>query len=63
MKYIKRILPDELERLDNRCKQLIKTITMINSYDRYLRIKYYPVLEHSIALLMQYTIIIKENTI
>ena len=57
------ILPDELERMDKRCKELINAIQTINQYEPYLRMKYYTVLEHSIKLLLQYTLIIKDNTL
>ena len=53
----------DIHRLEARSKELINTITLINSYDTYLRVKYYPVLKHSIALLMQYTILIEEGTV
>jgi len=51
---------DEAIRLENRSIQLIDSIKKINAYEPYLRLKYYPVLKHSIALLLQYSIILNE---
>ena len=46
--------------LEQRNKQLIEKIQLINSYDSYHRTKYYSVLEYSIKLLLQNTLIIRD---
>lgn len=51
---------DEVLRLEERNKQLIKSINTINAYHPFLRKKYYTVLEHQISLLLQYTNIIND---
>ena len=62
-KLLSLLPPDELNRIDIRCKELTQAIATINSYTPYLRQKYYTVLIHSIKLLLQYTLILQENEI
>ena len=50
----------DIIRLDDRNKQLISKIRLINQYDTHLRIKYYDVLIHSIKLLLQNTLVIAD---
>ena len=52
---------DTNSKLKLRSDELIRQINIINSYDDMLRTKYYPVMVHSIKLLLQYTIILKED--
>ncbi len=49
------------EQMKLRSNELLRQINIINSYDEYIRVKYYPVMTHKIKLLLQYTIILKED--